>query len=615
MTKYLGTKFFEHDSTLFLLDTKNKKLFGISTERVTRIKHDANPVYKMKNELPFLFEDIDYLVNCFTLEHSEYHISKLKILFLKELVYDIYNPRYVKEFSEKIEKIKKNNFEKIYFFSNAIFKETFYNYLYSIAINKLTKNNKKLNDEKGKILLSKIMKKHFKGAKLEFADHHLSHAASSYYFSPYNKERSLVFTLDGKGVNLHSSLWIFEKNNYKLLGKSENHKRAKDQVPQTMSIGILYSIFTQLLGFRPLSDEGKTEALAAFGKKDKTLLNEIEELFKIDKENMSWKIDSKILKKFSNEYLQNKMNEIGRENFAATIQFFLEKTVIEYLDLAYDKYKIDTICMAGGVIANVILNLAIFEKCKFKNIYIFPGMGDEGAALGAVLIKAIENKEDISWINNESMPYWGPEISKESIENELKNEFWKDKISFKKINENEKIKLCANYIKENKIVALVQGKMEFGPRALGNRSILANPRSKEIKDKINATVKKRPSFQPFCPSVLEEERERLFEKSFNHKYMAIAFRMKKEFWNELPSAIHIDGTARPQFVEEMDNPIYHKILKRLKEINSYGIVLNTSFNLHGRTIVRTANDAITDFIDCNIDAMFLEDYLIERKNN
>ncbi|SVB82415.1 uncharacterized protein METZ01_LOCUS235269 [marine metagenome] len=155
--------------------------------------------------------------------------------------------------------------------------------------------------------------------------------------------------------------------------------------------------------------------------------------------------------------------------------------------------------------------------------------------------------------------------------------------------------------------------MEFGPRALGNRSIIANPMLEDTRQKINSTVKRRPSYQPFCPSILEEERERLFKNSFSHKNMAIAFRMKDEYIKDLPCAVHVDGTARPQFVEEKDNPNYYRYLKALKDITGYGVSLNTSYNLHGRTIVRTPQDAIIDFIDCNIDELFIEGFRVKLK--
>ena len=208
------------------------------------------------------------------------------------------------------------------------------------------------------------------------------------------------------------------------------------------------------------------------------------------------------------------------------------------------------------------------------------------------------------------MPYYGSRLSRHEIEDAI-NKF-KDSINFSYIGENW-YKFAAEDIVSNKIIALVNGKMEFGPRALGNRTIAANATNPEIKDRINSTVKRRPWYQPFCPSILEEERERLFEKSFPHKYMAIAFRLKKEFEDKIPSAIHIDGTARPQFVEEKDNPYYYKLIREVKKRTGYGVIINTSFNLHGRTIVTTAEDAIIDSIDCNIDSLYMEGYKITRK--
>ena len=156
--------------------------------------------------------------------------------------------------------------------------------------------------------------------------------------------------------------------------------------------------------------------------------------------------------------------------------------------------------------------------------------------------------------------------------------------------------------------------MEFGPRALGNRSIIASPMFDDTRHRINSTVKRRPNYQPFCPSILEEDRERLFINSFPHKHMAIAFRMKDEFIKDLPCAVHVDGTARPQFVEKEDNSNYYRFLKALKDLTGYGVSLNTSFNLHGRTIVRTPKDAVIDFIDCNIDELFIEGFRVKRKN-
>ena len=256
------------------------------------------------------------------------------------------------------------------------------------------------------------------------------------------------------------------------------------------------------------------------------------------------------------------------------------------------------------------MSLNIYERTNFKNIYVLPPMGDEGLAIGSAILSAIDLGLDIGWLRNYEMPYFGDSIARSSVI-EASKEFHNIEI---KDFQDSWPEAAAALVANGKICAIVQGKMEFGPRALGNRSIIANPGIESIRDRINSNVKRRPSYQPFCPSILEEERERLFSESFSHKHMAIAFRMKKEHIKKLPCAVHVDGTARPQFVSRVDNENYYRYLKELKKLTGYGVSLNTSFNLHGRTIVRTAHDAITDFIDCNIDALFIEGYKINLKN-
>ena len=237
-------------------------------------------------------------------------------------------------------------------------------------------------------------------------------------------------------------------------------------------------------------------------------------------------------------------------------------------------------------------------------------MADDGLAIGSAILTAIDLGEDVSWLKNFEMPYFGDSYSRNDVKKVLDNF---DNIIYEDLNDNWP-KEAAKAVAEGKICSIFQGKMEFGPRALGNRSIVASPMLEGTRKRINSKVKRRPSYQPFCPSILEEERKRLFANSFSHKHMAIAFRMKEEFIKDLPCAVHIDGTARPQFVEEKDNPNYYRYLKELKAITGYGVSLNTSFNLHGRTIVRTPENAVIDFIDCNIDELFIEGFRVMRSS-
>ena len=237
-------------------------------------------------------------------------------------------------------------------------------------------------------------------------------------------------------------------------------------------------------------------------------------------------------------------------------------------------------------------------------------MADDGLAIGSAILTAINFNQDLSWLKNHIMPYFGDSYSREEVKKVL--DIFPG-IIYEDL-QDEWPKYAAKSVSKGQICALFHGKMEFGPRALGNRSIIGNPMIENTRKRINSKVKMRPAYQPFCPSILEEERNRLFINSFSHKHMAIAFRMKEEFIKDLPCAVHVDGTARPQFVSKEDNPNYYKYLKELKKITGYGVSLNTSFNLHGRTIVRTPKDALTDYIDCNIDELYIEGYRVLRKN-
>ena len=444
--------------------------------------------------------------------------------------------------------------------------------------------------------------------KVFFYDHHLCHAVPSYYLSPFNEEKALALTIDGQGDGYFSKLFYFNGlDDYRLVGESSADYLGEGD--KFLSIGRLYNYFTKAMGLRPNSDEGKVEALAAFGQADKDLYKYLMSATVIDKNLLSINFDVKLIEPFYDiDWLKKQRERTGDENFCASIQTYLEDIIVNYLNLAYEKYPTNNLCISGGVAANIIMSLAIYEKTNFKNIYVYPAMADDGLAIGSAILTAISLDQDIKWLKDLSMPYFGDSYSREEVKKTLDGF---DNISYEDLGGDWPESAAASVAK-GKICALFHGKMEFGPRALGNRSIVANPMLKDTRQKINSTIKRRPSYQPFCPSILEEDRVRLFKDSFSHKHMAIAFRMKDEFINDLPCAVHVDGTARPQFVEKKDNPNYYRYLKALKNITGYGVSLNTSFNLHGRTIVRTPKDAIIDFIDCNIDELFIEGYRVKR---
>ena len=604
----MGTKYCGHDSAICVLDTTQKTIFAMSTERVTRIKHDSIDITPILET--YDFGNIDYVSHSYSDFEDKGHDGELreKMTFNKDIektLRKIIKPTYASDLG--IKRAKKNQLILKTIFTNfSVVKQYYSAKIKRALVHETPEGNKRAFTDyiKKNLALNNLIPK-----DVCFFDHHLCHAIPSYYLSPFNEQEALSLTIDGQGDGYFSKLFYFNgQDNYELVGKSSADFLGEGD--KFLSIGRLYNYFTSAMDLRPNSDEGKVEALAAYGTADEKMYQSLMNATSIDQSLLAINFDTKMIMQFYDiSWLKSQRTLVGDENFCATIQKYLEDTMIDYLNIAYKKYPTNNLCLSGGVAANIIMSLAIYEKTNFKNIYVYPAMADDGLAIGSAILTALSLNEDISWLKDFPMPYFGDSYNHIQVKNTL-DEF--ESITYDDLRENWP-KEAAISVSKGKICALFHGSMEFGPRALGNRSIVASPMFEDIRQKINSTVKRRPSYQPFCPSILEEERERLFDDSFSHKHMAIAFRMKEEFLKDLPCAAHIDGTVRPQFVEEVDNPDYFRFLKELKLITGYGVSLNTSFNLHGRTIVRTPKDAIVDFIDCNIDELFIEGFRVKRK--
>jgi len=609
--RIVGSKFCGHDSAICLLDTEKKEIFAISTERVTRIKHDYIDITPILES--YDLKEVDYVSHSYNDFEDKGDDGELRaqMVYNKEIekaLRKIIKPKYIKDLgiskSEKKDLILKSLFNDFDAFSQY----------YGAKIKRAFTQNSPENNKK---IFTNYITKCFNDNKLypkqiNFYEHHLCHAIPSYYLSEFSGDKAIALTIDGQGDGFFSKLFYFENDQkFELVGESQALNIATNGV-QCTSLGRIYHYFTEAMDLRGGSDEGKVEALAAFGKPDEQLLNQLKDATIINEKTFSVDYDVERLRPFYDmTWLKEQRAKVGDENFCAVVQRYLEDTIVDYLNIVHEKYPVTNLCLSGGVAANIIMSLNIYERTPFKNIYVLPPMGDDGLAIGSAILQALDLGIDVSWLKDYKMPYFGDKCSKDEVESALK-EF--DNIEFENLGDDW-AKEAAKSVADGKICALFHGRMEFGPRALGNRSIIANPMLNDVRDRINSTVKKRPSYQPFCPSILEEERERLFglENSFPHKHMAIAFKMKEEFIKDLPCAVHVDGTARPQFVEEKDNPNYFKYLKELKKLTGYGISINTSFNLHGRTVVRTPEDAVIDFIDCNIDELFIEGFRVKRK--
>ena len=609
--KIIGTKYAGLESALSYFDTSKNNFFALQTDRVSRIKKDNL--------------DIDELLKY--LNHRNLISNKIDIVSIpfskfsgKDCLLEMQSPTY---FYLKIEKIKRQYIKPKYF-SDLLkmdsktklkillnIKWQYYSILFKIFSNfrKLEKLNR--------FFIKKTIKNLFKEnnieiSKIEFYDHHLSHAASCLTIDNFNKDEiNYVFVLDENGDEKHSSFFKWSNGNFELISFSKSVKCNKNYGNFMVSIGSLYSNFTEALDLRRSVDEGKVEALAAYGLPNKNLLKILRKTIIVNDYELNFLIDKNLFQKFfSVKKLKKFRIIISDKNFAATIQNFLEEIIIKILRLYKSIYNFDKIYFAGGVFANVILSYKIYDALHLKCVNVVPYMGDEGAGVGSAVLSLINNGQKLSDINNISMPYVGDSYTKDETLKILKlNE---SKINFEYL-DNDWINEAANALKENKIIGSFYGNIEFGPRALGQRSILANPFFKDTRDKINQQIKKRPWYQPLCPAILEEDREKIFEKSFNHKFMSTAFKAKSKFKDIIPSALHIDLTVRPQFVDENSNLSLYKLLKKIKEKYNYGVVLNTSFNLHGRVNVLRPEDAVTDFLDCNLDQLYINSYKVTKK--
>lgn len=613
-TLHLGIKFAGHDSCVFAIFPSEKDIFGIATERLTRYKHDnLYPILAVEKVLSY--KNIDpkeikkvFVSNCFALQKDEYFLSKRYEVQLAERKH--FKAEFKNDLKNRLEKYSQlNPFQK---FVNLI-GSPFGLFKLGMMIKGKIIGNK---TEKVDRIIKRVFQKIFPNAEIIIShyDHELCHAISSYYTSPF--EKTILFTYDGWGDGDFSKVYIADNGKLELKTRSLyspiDLRNGAKKYTTGYSIGGIYTYFTEMLGFQPESDEGKVEALAAYGNWDNQIYYNLMKLARINEVELSIDMDEMAAKKYLDYNRIKKLLEvIKKEDVAAAVQKFLENITIPYLKLIINKFKVKNLCLSGGVAANVIMNLRIFEEVTDK-LHIVPAMADDGAAQGAAILQLLDNGynyNDLAWLKDRVMPYCGTSYGKKEILDYLHKkesliiEDWTDQWPEK----------TAEFVAQGKIGAIFHGRMEWGPRALGNRSIIADPKHPEFRDKINKEIKKRPLFQPFCPSILAEEKNRLFENAYLNKHMTCAFRMKKEYHYLLPSAIHVDGTARVQFVEEKDNQNYYRLLKKVKELTGYGVVINTSFNKHGRTIVESPQDAITDFLDTDMDYLVIEGCCITRK--
>lgn len=427
-----------------------------------------------------------------------------------------------------------------------------------------------------------------------FVDHHIAHAASAFYPSPF--QRAAVLTIDGRGEKATTSYY---------LGNGTQLTRISD-VCMPHSLGLLYEKITTHLGFLHSSDEYKVMALASYGKPVYT--DTFRNLIHIGEEGQYTidEFDPSVL--FGPERKRSEPFTEKHFDIAHSLQKVLEETVLKLAGWLHSKTKEENLCLAGGVALNCVLNAVLRDKGPFKNIWVQPAAGDAGTALGAALWVDLQERPGAERNFTMDHVYWGPEFEDKDIEDFLQ---W-TKVPYKKM--KNVAEETAAILAQDKVIGWYQGRMEFGPRALGSRSILASPVSPGMQARLNE-IKDREDFRPVAPVVLEEDAPDWFENASYSPFMLFVYNVKKEKEDKIPAVRHVDGTARIQTVNAEQHPAYHSLLKEFKKLTGVPVLVNTSFNTRGEPIVCTPRDAIECFWTSPFDALVINSFLLEKHGN
>ena len=591
MTSILGISAFYHDSAAALI-INGKIVSAAQEERFSRVKHDAR---YPKNAINFILtsnnlklNDIDFIVF--------FEKPFLKFERLLE-TYLAFAPKGFKSFSLAMPIwLREKLFQKKFLFDK---------------LKNHDENFKNIN-------------------KIKFSEHHYSHAASAFFPSPF--EEAIILTLDGVGEWATSTLAIGKKNELKII----------KEIHFPHSLGLLYSAFTYYTGFKVNSGEYKVMGLAPYGKPIyKDLI--FEKLIDM-KDDGSFKLDMSFFdyatgltmtnKKFSNLFGQpvrdpkkDKLTQFHM-NIASSIQAVTEEIVIKLTKSAAKEYNINNLCLAGGVALNCVANGKIIKEKIFENVWVQPAAGDAGGSLGAALAfwyKELKKPRN-EFRDQMKGSYLGPKFSDQEIKNSLNNL----KAKFSKFNSKQLVEITAKELSQSKTVGWFQGSMEFGPRALGCRSVLADPRSEKMQKELNLKIKFRESFRPFAPSILREDLNEWFDFDSDSPYMLFVSEVKKNKQIEMkeseknlfgidklnikrsiiPAITHVDYSARIQTVHKETNPKYYDLILEFKKITNCPILVNTSFNVRGEPIVCSIEDAFNCFMGTNLDILVIEDFIL-----
>ena len=593
MSSILGISAFYHDSAACIL-VDGKIVAAAQEERFTRKKHDPN----------YPHNAIEFVLKYANLKLSEvdqivfFEKPFLKFERLLE-TYVAFAPKGFLSFAKAMPIwIKEKLFQK------------------NLLFNKLKKHDENYKSDKN----------------IFFSDHHLSHAASAFFPSPFKE--AVVLTADGVGEWATTTIAV---------GKNENLE-IKKEIHFPHSLGLLYSAFTYYTGFKVNSGEYKLMGLAPYG--NPIYLDKVKQLIDL-KEDGTFRLDQKYFnyatgltmtnKKFDNLFGQKPRNPQNEKitqfhmDIAASIQKVTEEVMINLAKSIRKEYGIKNLCLAGGVALNCVANGKILKEKIFDNIWIQPAAGDAGGSLGAALAlwHIDQGNKRLANINDDMKgSYLGPEFNQDEIERELKAAG----ANFETLKYEELINTTAEFLSNDKAIGWFQGRMEFGPRALGGRSILGDPRSDTMQKNLNLKVKYRESFRPFAPSVLREDLSKWFEMNVDSPYMLLVAdinsdkkiemtdEQRKLFGidklnikrSQIPAVTHVDYSARVQTVTKNINNRYYDLISKFKEKTGCPVIVNTSFNVRGEPIVNTPTDAFNCFMGTELDYLVIGDCILDK---
>lgn len=574
----LGFNCYGHDSSASLI-INGELVFAVEEERLTRKKHDGQfPKLSIQACLDFAkitIKDVDHV--CF---------------FWKPGISIKHIPVYFFKFLNKVPLLLKEQ-------RNFTVEENLgmINYL-----KQMLALPKKIRDE---FYLGDTAR-----FKFHYFEHHLCHAASTFY--PSGFEDAAILTIDGAGE------W-----GTCLLASGKGSQIEKINTVKTpYSLGAFYQAISMHLGFKLIEGPGKMMALASYGNSEGDVYDKLKKIFSFNADG-SFKFDiryfsyyysrkSGVSKKFTDLFGPSK--EVGKDwskaelDLAASAQRIVEEAVMHMVSYLKKRTNSDNLCLAGGVALNSVTNGIIAQSGLFKNIFIQPAAGDSGTSLGSALYMhhaILKNQREFVMEH----AFWGNSYNAQEYENEIK----KSGLNYIFLGEGI-YEATASLLSRNYIISWFQDRMEFGPRALGNRSILTSPLDKEMKDKLNARVKFRESFRPFAAIVNEEDCGNYFSSAYPNPYMLLVYDVKKEFQELMPAITHVDGTVRIQTVNAKHNPTLRRLLEAFKKKTGHAVLLNTSFNIKGEPIVGSPADALNSFKNSLIDYLAIGEYLVYKSD-